>query len=86
MERSEIEERAKPILLAALRLDESTLRPDLNVVEDTEADSLDVMEVFLGLEEEFDIEFPDRMLTRRVFQSIEAIADALHELQSRAAA
>src|SRR3954452_22289394 len=58
MERSEIEARAKPILLTALRLEESTLRPDLNVVEDTEADSLDVMEVFLGLEEGLEVEFP----------------------------
>ena len=42
--------------------------------------------VMLALEEEFDLEFPDRMLTRRVFQSIDAIASALTELQSVAAA
>ena len=37
--------------------------------------------VMLGLEDAFDIEFPDRMLRRDVFESIAAIAAALNELQ-----
>lgn len=36
--------------------------------------------VMLALENEFDIEFPDRMLTREVFESIDTIASALSEL------
>jgi acyl carrier protein len=36
--------------------------------------------VMLGLEEAFDIEFPDRMLTREVFSSIASIRGALAEL------
>jgi acyl carrier protein len=36
--------------------------------------------VMLALEDQFDIEFPDRMLTRSVFESIDAIAAALSEL------
>lgn len=36
--------------------------------------------VMLALEDEFDVEFPDRMLTRSVFESIDAIAAALSEL------
>jgi acyl carrier protein len=78
MERSEIQTRAKPILLTALRLDESTLRPDLNVVEDTQADSLDVMEVFLGLEEEFDIEFPPEAVDR--IRTLDQAVDVIYEL------
>jgi acyl carrier protein len=42
--------------------------------------------VMLALEDRFDIEFPDRMLTRSVFESIAAIAAALDELQREAAA
>jgi acyl carrier protein len=42
--------------------------------------------VMLGLEDRFDIEFPDRMLKRSVFESIAAIAAALEELQVGAAA
>ncbi len=36
--------------------------------------------VMLALEDAFDVEFPDRMLTREVFESIDAIAAALSEL------
>lgn len=36
--------------------------------------------VMLGLEGHFDVEFPDRMLTRSVFSSIAAIRGAIAEL------
>jgi acyl carrier protein len=42
--------------------------------------------VMLALEDRFDIEFPDHMLKRSVFESIAAIAEALRELQVSAAA
>jgi acyl carrier protein len=42
--------------------------------------------VMLAIEDAFDIEFPDRMLKRSVFASIDAIASALTELQREAAA
>jgi acyl carrier protein len=42
--------------------------------------------VMLALEEAFDVEFPDRMLTRNVFESIASIARALTELQAAEAA
>lgn len=37
--------------------------------------------VMLALEDGFDIEFPDRMLRRSVFESVAAIAAAIGELQ-----
>jgi acyl carrier protein len=37
--------------------------------------------VMLALEDRFDVEFPDRMLTREVFESIAAIERALGELR-----
>lgn len=39
--------------------------------------------VMLALEGEFDIEFPDRMLKRSVFQSISAINAAIEELTTQ---
>ncbi len=36
--------------------------------------------VMLALESEFDIEFPDAMLKRTVFQSVRSISDALETL------
>lgn len=41
--------------------------------------------VMLALEDAFDIEFPDAMLKRSVFESISAIADAVAELRPQAA-
>lgn len=40
--------------------------------------------VMLALEDHFDVEFPDRMLTRNVFESISSIEAALTELRSEA--
>jgi acyl carrier protein len=42
--------------------------------------------LMLALEDHFDLEFPDHMLKRSVFESIEAIGRALGELRTEAAA
>jgi acyl carrier protein len=42
--------------------------------------------VMLALEDHFDIEFPDSMLKRSVFESVDAISAALAELQAATAA
>ncbi len=39
--------------------------------------------LMLALEEAFDIEFPDRLLRRRTFSSVDAIAEALAEIGVR---
>lgn len=44
------------------------------------------VQVMLALEEAFDVEFPDSMLTRSVFGSIASIAAALEQLGRAAAA
>ncbi|KQU28351.1 acyl carrier protein [Rhodococcus sp. BP-349] len=36
--------------------------------------------VMIGLEDEFDVEFPDRLLQKATFASVSAIADAVAEL------
>ena len=41
--------------------------------------------VMLALENTFDVEFPDRMLTRNVFESVDAITAAITEIQGAAA-
>ena len=43
------------------------------------------VKVMLALEAHFDVEFPDRMLRRGVFESISAIQAALTELRAAAA-
>jgi acyl carrier protein len=41
--------------------------------------------VMLALEDAFDLEFPDSMLKRSVFESVSAISSAIGELQAQAA-
>ncbi|MBY6265004.1 acyl carrier protein [Azospirillum sp. 412522] len=42
--------------------------------------------LMLGLEEEFDVEFPEKLLNRRTFESIAAIRDAVRGLVDGGAA
>ena len=67
-----------------LPLDASTLSADADLYQAgmTSHASVNVM---LALEDHFDVEFPDRMLTRNVFESISSIEAALTELRSEAA-
>lgn len=63
----------------------------LDVPTDTLADDADlyaaglsamaIVRLMLTIEDEFDIEIPDRMLTRQVFSSIDSLAAAIAELQ-----
>ncbi len=62
-----------------LAVDIATLADDSDLYEAgmTSHASVNVM---LALEGEFDVEFPDRMLRRGVFESVTSIAAALTEL------
>jgi len=42
--------------------------------------SLTTVNVMLAIEDEFDVEFSDNMLTRATFQSIDSLVDAVEEL------
>lgn len=66
---------------ARLPVDVDTLSDDADLYSAgmTSHASVNVM---LALEDAFDIEFPDRMLKRSVFESIAAIREALTELQT----
>jgi len=66
---------------ARLPVDVATLSDDADLYQAgmTSHASVNVM---LALEDAFDLEFPDRMLRRDVFESIAAIRSALSELQA----
>jgi acyl carrier protein len=65
---------------ARLSVDIDNLEPQSDLYEAgmTSHASVNVM---LAIEDAFDIEFPDRMLKRDVFESISAITAALEELK-----
>jgi acyl carrier protein len=48
--------------------------------------SLATVHLMLAIEDEFNIEIPDRLLTRRLFSSIDSMAAAIVELQQARAA
>ena len=47
--------------------------------------SFAAVQLMLALEDRFDVEFPEQMLNRRSFASIEAIAGCIHQLVPEAA-
>ncbi len=70
---------------ARLPIDVDTLAADADLYEAgmTSHASVNVM---LALEDRFDIEFPDHMLKRSVFESIAAIEASVTDLRAQAAA
>lgn len=52
-------ERVKSIIVEQLNVDEEEVTPEASFVEDLGADSLDVVELVMALEEEFELEIPD---------------------------
>jgi len=52
-------DRVKKVVVEQLDVSEDEVTPDASFVEDLGADSLDVVELVMGLEEEFDVEIPD---------------------------
>ncbi|MDD7512028.1 MAG: acyl carrier protein [Peptostreptococcaceae bacterium] len=52
-------EKIREIIVEQLNVEESAVTLDTNLMKDLEADSLDAVEIIMGIEEEFDIEIPD---------------------------
>jgi acyl carrier protein len=52
-------DRVKKVVVEQLEVDEKEVTLEASFVDDLGADSLDVVELVMGLEEEFDIEIPD---------------------------
>lgn len=59
MKKEEMLARLKEIIIDRLDVEEDQIVPDASFVEDLGADSLDIVELIMGIEEEFDIEIPD---------------------------
>lgn len=62
-----------------LATDVSELSDDSNLY-DAGLTSLITVNLLLAIEDHFDIEFPDELLSRRTFQSIAAMAEAVEDL------
>ena len=84
---SNMSERIREILgeHARLPVDPTTLA-DNDDLYDAGMTSHASVQVMLALEEGFDVEFPDSMLTRNVFKSICSISAAICQIDQAAAA
>ncbi len=65
----------KEIISNTLRVDESEIVPEANLVNDFYADSLDLMELVLEFEKEFNISIPDDLAER-----LETVGDIIRYL------
>ena len=54
-----VESRIKEIIADQLGLHEEDVKSDANFVDDLGADSLDIVELIMAMEEEFEMEIPD---------------------------
>jgi acyl carrier protein len=59
MDQGSIEERLKRIISEQLGVDEAQVTPEASFEEDLNADSLDLVELIMSLEEEFGIEISE---------------------------
>ncbi|MCZ8226945.1 MAG: acyl carrier protein [Microcystis sp. LE19-84.1B] len=56
---SSIFDRVKRVVVEQLEVEPEKVTPEASFANDLQADSLDVVELVMALEEEFDIEIPD---------------------------
>ncbi|NLG93639.1 acyl carrier protein [Caproiciproducens galactitolivorans] len=52
-------EKVKAILSEQFDVEEDTITPDTSIADDLGADSLDVVDLLMSIEDEFEIEVPD---------------------------
>ena len=59
MSSEEIFEKVKSIIVEQLGVTETSVTMEASFIDDLGADSLDIVELIMAIEEEFDIEIPD---------------------------
>ena len=69
---SDISEKVTKIIVDQLGVDAAEVKPESSFVEDLGADSLDLTELIMAMEEEFDIEIADEDA-----QKIQKVQDAV---------
>ena len=66
---SEVQDKIKQIIVDELGVDEAEVTENARFIEDLGADSLDLVELDMRFEEEFDIEIPDEETTCRSYRT-----------------
>ncbi len=70
-------EKLKKIIAEVLNVDMEEITMETTFVDDLGADSLDIFQIIMGIEEEFDIE-----ITNEEAERIATVADAVEEIKN----
>ena len=76
-----IEEKVKHIIVEQLGVDEAEVKPEAHFVDDLGADSLDVVELVMALEEEIGHEIPDEEAEK--LQSVGDVIKYIDEIRQK---
>ena len=71
-------DKVKQILAEQLDADADEMTMDTNIANDLKADSLDVVELLMSIEDEFDVEIPDEEI-----ENIKTIGNLVDYIQDR---
>lgn len=74
-----VEERIKEIIVEQLGVAEEEVIPEASFLDDLGADSLDLVELVMAIEEEFGLEIPDDDV-----EKMQTIQDAISYVEERA--
>ena len=74
---TEIFEKLKGIIVDQLGVEESAVKPEATFVEDLSADSLDIVELVMAIEDEFELEIPDQAA-----ESIVTVQDVINYIKN----
>lgn len=77
MSQEDIYAKVSKIVADQLSVDEAEVKPEASFANDLGADSLDVVELVMALEEEFDIEIPDEAAEN--IATVQAAVDYIKE-------
>ena len=72
---SDIDTRVKEIIIKKLGVDESEVTPEASFKNDLGADSLDIVELIMKFEKEFNIGIPDDQIIDTVSEAIQYIEE-----------
>jgi len=78
MQVAELEKKVSELIVGQLGVTEEEIRAEASFIDDLGADSLDIVELVMALEEEFDIEIPDEDAER-----MQTIGDATSYLKEK---
>ena len=76
MSSEEIFEKIKNIIIEQLQVSEATVTEEASFIDDLGADSLDIVEIVMAIEEEFDIKIPDDAA-----ENITTVGDAVEQIK-----